>query len=239
MSPGWANFSTPETEVVDAHLALAAAGLSDLVWGHAAVRLVDGSGIAMKAAGLAFEEVGPTGVVGVDWDGSRTAGEGPVHIEVPIHVQIMRARPDVTATVHTHAPAVTAFASMAVPMRAISHDGVPFVPDLPRFERTGNLIDTTVLGKALTVDLGNAAAILIPQHGSVTVGRTTAEAVMHAVLLERACTAYLAASAAGGPVVWSNDEEVAAKRPVVWSQQQMEAGYSYLVRKGKRMRTSG
>lgn len=127
---------SPEDVAVAAHRALAAAGLSDMIWGHASVRLPDGSGIETKSSGWSFEEITTQRLVRVAWDGRRLAGDGTVHIEVPIHTQIMAARPDVEAVVHTHAPAVTAFASLGVPMRAISHDGVPFASQLPRFERS-------------------------------------------------------------------------------------------------------
>jgi len=223
---------SPEDVAVAAHRALAAAGLSDMIWGHASVRLPDGSGIMTKCSGWSFEEITPQRLVRVSWDGRRLAGEGTVHIEVPIHTRIMAARPEVEAVVHTHAPAVTAFASLRVPLRAISHDGVPFALQLPRFERTGNLIDSAELGDALAHGLGAASAIIIPQHGSVTVGRTVAQAVMHAVLLERACATFLSAAAAGGPAVWSDNDELAAKLELVWSPKQMEAGYRYLVRTG-------
>ena len=223
---------SPEDVAVAAHRALAAAGLSDMIWGHASVRLPDGSGIMTKSSGWSFEEITPQRLVRVSWDGRRLAGEGTVHIEVPIHTRIMAARPEVEAVVHTHALAVTAFASLGVPLRAISHDGVPFALQLPRFERTGNLIDSAELGDALAHGLGAASAIIIPQHGSVTVGRTVAQAVMHAVLLERACATFLSAAAAGGPAVWSDNDELAAKLELVWSPKQMEAGYRYLVRTG-------
>lgn len=223
---------SPEDVAVAVHLALAAAGLSDMVWGHVSVRLPDGSGIVMKSSGWGFEEITPQRLVRVSWEGQRLAGEGTVHIEVPIHTRIMAARPEVQAVVHTHAPAVTAFASLGVPLRAISHDGVPFAFQLPRFERTGNLIDSAELGDALAHELGTAPAIVIPQHGSVTVGRTVGQAVMHPVLLQRACTTFLAAAAAGGPAVWSDDAELSAKLELVWSPKQMEAGYRYLARKG-------
>jgi len=127
---------SPEDIAVAANRALAAAGHSDMIWGHASVRLPDGSGIVTKSSGWSFEELTTQRLVRVAWDGRRLAGDGTVHIEVPIHTQIMAARPDVEAVVHTHAPAVTAFASLGVPMRAISRDGVPFASQLPRFERT-------------------------------------------------------------------------------------------------------
>jgi ribulose-5-phosphate 4-epimerase/fuculose-1-phosphate aldolase len=151
------------TTAVEAHWALAAAGLSDMVWGHASIRRPDGTGIVMKAAGWSFEEIQADRIVGVSWESERIDGTGKIHIEVPIHTQIMLARPDVGCVVHTHAPAVAAFASLNVEMRPISHDGVIFADGaLPRFELTGNLISTPELGKALAGVLGDAPAVTMP-----------------------------------------------------------------------------
>ncbi|HEX4251528.1 MAG TPA: class II aldolase/adducin family protein, partial [Pseudonocardia sp.] len=100
----------PVAEVVLAHRALAAAGLSDLVWGHAGVRDPDGRGVWMKAAGWGFEEVDAARVVLVSDGGEVLAGTGQRHVEYPIHTEVLRARPDVHAVVHTHGEAVTAFA---------------------------------------------------------------------------------------------------------------------------------
>ncbi len=220
-------------ETVRAHWALAAADLSDLIWGHASRRADSGDGIFIKASGWAFEEIDESRVLKVSWDGKLLEGEGGVHIEVPIHTQVMRARPDVGAVVHCHAPAVTAFASLDRPLRAISHEGVFFAGNLPRFEQTGDLIRNRDLGDSLAETMGDAAAVLIPQHGLVSAGPDLPTAVMYAVLLEKACRIQLMAEAAGGPVVWSGDEEVAAKREVCF--QPFDKTYRYLVDRGARM----
>ena len=219
-------------EVVDASLALAAAGLTDMVWGHAAVRDPDGRGVWMKTSGWGFEEIDRGRTVLVSPGGEVLSGDGRRHIEYPIHTEIMRLRPDVGATVHTHAPALTAFACLGVLLLPISHDGVLFSdPPVPRFTRTGALIATADLGAALADTLGDGPACLMPNHGAVTVGPDIATAVMHAVLLERACRTQLMALTAGDPKTWSDAAEAAAKRDQVWTPAQLQAGYRYLVRK--------
>ncbi|MFJ9889443.1 class II aldolase/adducin family protein [Streptomyces sp. NPDC091287] len=225
-----------ETEqVVGASQALAAAGLSDMVWGHAAVRDREGRGVWMKASGWGFEEVDADRVVLVDRSGDVVHGEGKRHLEYPIHTEIMERRPDVGCVVHTHAPALAAFTSLDVPLRALSHDAVPFVePQLPRFTRTGALIADRELGAALAETLGDANACLMPQHGAVTVGPDAATAVMYAVLLERACRTQLMAATAGGPKVWSDPEEAEFKRRQVWNPGQLAAGWHYLQRLNQR-----
>jgi len=219
-------------EVVSAHRALAAAGQSDLVWGHAALRDPDGRGVWMKAAGFGLEEIGPAEVVLVSPEGEVLAGSGKRHIEFQIHAQVTRARPDVGAVVHTHAASAVAFAALDVPLRPLSHDAVPFVdPDVVRFTRTGDLIRTAALGAALAEAIGDTNGCLIPGHGLVTVGMDAAAAVMHAALLDRACRIALDAEAAGGPRRWSSEAEVASKRGGVWNATQLRAGYRYLVRR--------
>ena len=220
------------SEVTRMHGALAAGGQSDLVWGHAALRDPQGRGVWMKAAGWGLEEVDYRRVVLVDPDGEVVAGDGRRHLESFIHSELVAARANVNATVHSHAEATIAFASLDVPLRPLSHDAVPFLdPDVVRFTQTGDLIRNRELGQALATTIGPANGCLIPGHGAVTVGTTPAAAVMYAVLLERACRLQLAVMAAGGPRRWSSDDEVAAKRAALWNQGQLQAGYDYLARR--------
>jgi L-fuculose-phosphate aldolase len=218
--------------VAQAGRALAAAGLGDMVWGHASVRDPDGRGAWMKASGWGFEEIDDDRVLLLAPDGSVLDGTGKRHLEYPIHTEIMAARPDVGAVVHTHAPALAAFASLDVDLRPLSHDAVPFThPQLPRFEDTGALIATAELGRALAACLGEANGVLIPNHGAATAGPDIETAVMYAVLLERACRTQLMALAAGGPAQWSDEVETRFKRDQVWNPGQLHAGWDYLVRR--------
>lgn len=219
-------------QVIDAHRALAAAGQTDLIWGHIGIRDPEGRGVWTKASGWGMEEVGYSQVLLVSFDGEVLIGEGKRHIEVFIHTEVMRSRPDVSATVHSHAADAAAFASLDVRLRALTHAATPFLnDDVPRFTGTGNLISTAELGGALTNALGGGNGCLIPGHGLLAVGSSPAAAVMHAVLLNNACAAHLTALAAGGPKRWSSDEEVAAKRDGLWPPSALQSAFDYLVRR--------
>jgi len=220
----------PTSDVIDASGALAVAGLADMVWGHASVRDPNGKGVWMKASGWGSEEITAERVALVTPDGEVAGGHGPRHLEYPIHTEIMAVRDDVGCVVHTHAPALNAFASLNTDLRPISHDAVVFEDGLPRFTVTGALIATPELGRALAKELGDAPAILMPNHGAAIVGPDPATAVMYALMLERACRTQLMAMAAGGPVTWSDPAEAAFKREQLWNHTQLLAGYQYLVR---------
>lgn len=210
---------------------LAAAGLNDYVWGHAAVRARDGSGVWMKASGLGMEEVQLDDLVLVGWDGGVLQGERRRHAEYPIHTRIMAARPDVCATVHTHAAACTSFSSLDLPLVPVSHEGVYFTEhDVPSFRGTSDLILTDELGDALAATLGSSHGAFLVGHGMVTVGTDLVEAVMAALLLVAACSKQLAAIAAGGPQLWTPREEAKVKRTHVYPRPLLEQGWEYLVR---------
>jgi ribulose-5-phosphate 4-epimerase/fuculose-1-phosphate aldolase len=115
----------------------------DLVWGHVSARDPDGRGIWMKAATYGFEEVGAAQVILVAPDGRVVDGEGRRHAEYPIHTEVMAARPDVGAVVHTHARDAVALAATGHALRPISHEATLFVPAaIARFTQTGDLILT-------------------------------------------------------------------------------------------------
>ena len=217
---------------VQASQALAAGGQADMVWGHASVRDPGGRGVWMKSSGWGFEEIDASRIVLVSREGEVVDGEGPRHIEYPIHTEIMAARPDVGSVVHTHSAAANEFAALEQPLRPLDHAGSLFCyPEIPRFTRTGGLIKTRELGEALAAALGGAVACLMPQHGIVTTGPDVPAAIMTAVLLDRACRTQLTAMAAGPLRRWGTEEDTVAKRADVWSPKQFQAGWEYLVRR--------
>lgn len=224
--------TTPARRALEGSRALAAAGQQDMVWGHVAVRDADGRGVWMKRSGLGFDELTESDIHLVGWDGSVAEGEGKAHVESFIHLCVMRARPDVDASVHTHPPAVNAFMALDEPLRALSHEGVLFArPQVPRSPLSGDLVSDVSRGDVLAGALRDAPACLMPRHGLLAVGDRIASAVMHAVLLEAACGLHLRAAAAGPIRSYSDDAELDAKRRNVWPPSQIDAGYAYLLRR--------
>lgn len=207
-------------------------GHGDLVWGHVSARDPEGAGVWMKAAGLGFEEIGVEEVILVTADGLVARGDGRRHAEYPIHTEVVASRPDVGAVVHTHAMHAVAFASLDVPLLPISHEGTLFVPpDVRRFRRTADLILTAELGREVAAELGDRNALLLVDHGIVTVGPDVPTAVMTAVILERACRTQLAAMAAGELRRWSDEAEAVSKRANCYSTEQLTSAWEYLVRR--------
>jgi ribulose-5-phosphate 4-epimerase/fuculose-1-phosphate aldolase len=185
----------------------------------------------IKSAEWGMEEVTPERVQLVDSHGSVLAGDGPRHSEYPIHTEIMAARPDVNAVVHTHSRHAVALAATGQPLRPVSHAATMFVPpEVPRFTATADLILTPELGKSLATELGDARAAFLVNHGIVAVGATLQSATVAAVVLERACEQQLLTQSFGGWPGWSDADEALAKREHIYHAHAVDAVWDYLVR---------
>jgi ribulose-5-phosphate 4-epimerase/fuculose-1-phosphate aldolase len=186
----------------------------------------------MKAAGRGFDEFSERDVILVDRDGDVVDGDGRCHVEFPIHAEILAARPDVGAVVPTHAEHAVALAAAGESLRPVSHVATLFVPpDSSRFTRTTGLITTPELGHAVAEALGAQHALFLVKHGLVTVGRDVPDAVVRAVLLERACAIQPKVRAHGGWPTWSPPAEALAKRDSIHPPQARRDVWDYLVRR--------
>lgn len=211
---------------------LGANGHDDYVWGHVSARDPRGRGAWMKASTFAFEEITAEHVILVGFDGEVLAGDHPRHVEWPIHLEILKARPDLNSVVHTHPPHSIALAASGQPLLPVSHAATMFVPpDVPRFTETAELIVTRELGQGVAATLTHLHALFLVNHGIVTAGASVPDATIRAVLLEKAAHHQILALAAGGPRRWSGDDEALRKRATVWSERQRTAFWDYLARR--------
>ncbi|WP_406632603.1 class II aldolase/adducin family protein [Amycolatopsis sp. WGS_07] len=223
--------STQQELVALSSRILAAAGQGDLIWGHVSCRDADGRGVWIKSAEWGMEEVTPERVQLVNAEGEVVSGTGPRHSEYPIHTEVIAARPDVNAVVHTHAPHAVALAATGQELRPVSHAANLFVPpEVPRYTETADLILTPELGKSLAAELGNARAVFLVNHGIVAVGDSVESATVAAVVLERACEQQLLTQSFGGWPSWSPPEESQAKREHIYHPRAVQAVWDYLVR---------
>lgn len=143
----------------------------------------------------------------VDMEGKKLSGRGDLPGEYPIHLEILRSRPDVGSVIHYHGMHSTAFTTSGQALRPIHlvgtlfHDGIPVFPD-PR------LVNNRGRGEALAKALGPHRAVQMRAHGAAVTGASVEEAVGGAFLFEenarRACI-----SAALGQPAWI-DEATAA-----------------------------
>lgn len=219
-------------KLVHACCILAAEGQGDHIWGHVSARVPGRPDrLYMKPATIGLEEIGPDDIITVTLDGEKVEGRMPRHIEVFIHTEVMRARPDVTAVVHTHPPHAVAFSALDRPLLPVSHDGAVFCDGLPVFDETSDLITDAGRGRAVARTLGAQGGMLLANHGIVTAAATVEEAVMKALFLEKACRMQLLCEPCGGPRRVSSPEDARIKRDRFLHPSQVNAAFEYFVRR--------
>jgi L-fuculose-phosphate aldolase len=132
-----------------------------------------------------------------DLQGNKIRGSLNVSLETPIHAAIYRARKDVQAVVHTHAPTATAFGiakteilPLQVEMFMLLPNGVPVVP----FELPGS----KALAEAVQKKMSDYDAVILENHGIVTVGSTIEAACSLNEMVEEAAKIQLSAMTLAG-----------------------------------------
>lgn len=137
-------------------------------------------------------------VIRVDVEGRLRYGTLRPSSEVAMHLGIYRQRWDVCAIVHAHPPAATAFAvarfpldHLALPELVSSLGKIPLAP----FARPG----TELLGDQVAALIGTHDAVLLANHGAVTVGPDLEEAYFRMERLEHAARILIEARHLGGP----------------------------------------
>jgi L-fuculose-phosphate aldolase len=103
-------------------------------------------------------------------------------------------------------------------------------PDVPRYTKTAELIVTTERGADVAATLGDRHALFLVNHGIVTAGKDVRDAVIRAVLLEKAAHQQMLTQVFGGPQRFSTGEEALRKRETVWSERQLATLWDYLLR---------
>ena len=125
----------------------------------------------MKPSGVYMGLLKPEELVLVTLEGNKIRGESNVSMEMPMHAAIYRARKDVQAVVHTHAPTATAFGiarteilPLQIELFILLPRGVPIIP----FKLPGS----KALAEAVRKKIAEYDALILENHGIVTVGST-------------------------------------------------------------------
>jgi ribulose-5-phosphate 4-epimerase/fuculose-1-phosphate aldolase len=200
---------------------MAEQGLVEHVLGHISVR-VSAEELLVRCRGP--EESGLAYTTADDvrrlrLDGTGDLGWWTAPNELPIHTEILRRRPQVTAVVHAHPPAVVAASLLDAPLLPVY--GAYDIPGaqlaaggIPVWNRSA-LITTPQLAGAMADALGDRPAVLLRGHGLVSVAEgppesAIARAVIQAIAVDALARMTLTIRSAGGTPVAISEEDLAA-----------------------------
>ncbi len=189
-------------QLLQAAETLADLGLNRGAAGNVSVR--DGDGFLVTPSGMPPEIMRPRDMVWMGCDGT-VEGERAPSSEWRFHRDILQARPEVGAVVHTHSTFATTMACLRrdIPpfhyMIAVAGgDSIRCAPYA--------LFGTQALSDAALCALQDRKACLLANHGMIALGRDLRTALSVAVEVESLCEQYWRTLQVGAPYILSNDE---------------------------------
>ena len=201
-------FATPEEERRHRKQRLAAAfrlfsryGFDEGVAGHITARDPERKDhFWVNPFGVHFGQIRASDLILVNDRGEVVEGKYPVNVAAfAIHSQVHAARPDVVAAAHAHSTYGKSWSSLGRPLDPLTQDACAFYEDHTVFADFTGVVYQTTEGERIAQALGPRKAIIMRNHGLLTVGHTVEEAAWWFITMDRSCQAQLMAEAVGTP----------------------------------------
>lgn len=172
--------------------------------GNISVRLTD-SEVLCTPTGICKGRMTPDDLCVVDLSGNQLGGRRRRTSEILLHLAILKARPDVNAVVHSHAPHATAFAvtGQAVP-RGVTAESEYFLGEIPiaPYETPG----TQTFAETVLPYVDRSNVCLLAQHGVVTFAESLDQAYSLTEVLDAYCQTIILAQQIGTPQTLPDDK---------------------------------
>jgi ribulose-5-phosphate 4-epimerase/fuculose-1-phosphate aldolase len=177
-------------------------GLEEGVAGHITARdpeLTDHFWV--NPVGVAFSQIKVSDLELVSHDGRIVVGDRPINrAAFVIHSQVHAARPDVIAAAHSHALYGKAWSSLGRLLDPITQDACIFYGSHSLYDDFNGVVLDEEEGRNVAAALGpDNKAVILQNHGFLTVGRSVDEAAFLFITAEHSAHAQLLAEAAGTP----------------------------------------
>jgi len=187
---------------------------TDLIYTHFTARVPGTEHILINPYGLMFDEITASSLVKIDHDGNvidDVTGLGINHAGFVIHGAVHQARPEISCVIHTHTRAGVAVSAQKCGLLPISQHALRTYGMLTYHDYEGIALDMDERTR-LAADLGKTSkAMIMRNHGLLTVGDTVCEAFELMYYLDCACQSQVDALAGGRVEVNLISDETAKK----------------------------
>ena len=181
--------------VVDTARELLRRGLVEGTSGNVSARL-DEKHVVLTPSSHPYETMEIDDLVVTDMDGNVVEGKRAPTSEKSLHLACLRAYSDIGAVIHSHAKYCTMFAVTRQPIPCVIEEFDIFVGgEVPvaQYQVTGS----EELAEEVARHVGDRGAVLMANHGLLTVGSSLSDAVKVASLVERTAEVIWGARALG------------------------------------------
>ncbi len=190
--------------------------------------------------GLLYDEVTASSLLKIDLDGNKVMESDfePNRAGFVIHSAIHRARKDVTCAIHTHTEAGMAVSAQKNGLLPLSMAAIRFYERIAYHDYEGVVLDLEEQ-ESIVDHLGDRYAMILRNHGLLTLGRNLGEAFYLMYNLEKACRSQLAAMAGGAELEIPSEDVLRKSAEQSWkpnnSNTEMHPSWPALMRKMDRI----
>lgn len=185
--------------VLEAAQQMAQKGLVVGTSGNVSMRITEAGGrelIAITPNNRYYHSLGVDDIGIVDFEGECVEGELTTSIETMLHIGIYKARKKVNAVIHTHPVFGSILSVIGVDIPPILDDQVTYLGGEIKVAEY-SLPGSQELVRNVVPALGPRNAVILANHGTLTVGRDMREAFTNCEMLEKTATIYIYALGAG------------------------------------------
>ena len=161
--------------------------------------------VVVTPSGLDYERLTPDDMTVTDMEMNLVEGKFRPSVALNLWISFMRARTELNAVVHTHSPYATAFSVAYQPIPVITETMANWFGQPVQVTRYLSVEDSEFPTLPVKV-MGNGYAVLLGNHGPITVGKTLEHALERAVTLEEAARTYSIARTINVPVTLTEEQ---------------------------------
>ncbi len=203
-------FEHKKEEIIKTGLTLKKNALVSLSGGNVSIRMPDNK-ILVTPSGVDYDTMIPSDIVVLDIDSNIIEGEMRPSVDLIALLYIYRKMTRVNAIIHTHQPYATAIGMV--------YDEVPFAVTTLANAAGGKVnvapfssAASLAMGEETVNNIGDSNAVILRNHGVITVGKTIKQALYAAVYMEEALKTFFIASSLGNPILLTSEQYEEAVR---------------------------
>lgn len=191
-------------EIIDTCKTLVKEGFVSGSAGNVSVRIPDKELMLITPSQKAYDDLNFDDLVLVDFNGKVVSGKRNPSVEKDLHLGIYKARPDVSAVIHSHGKNSIAFSLVRDELPPIIEEFVPYVGGSVKVAKYGQA-GSEELAANIIEALENKSAAIALNHGNVCVGSHLKGALTIVRMVENAIEVYMKAATLGEPRVLNEE----------------------------------
>ncbi|RJS84582.1 class II aldolase/adducin family protein [Candidatus Bathyarchaeota archaeon] len=172
-------------------------GFMEGTGGNVSAKLPNSQIILTTPSGVCKGYLSSSDIVKIDYEGKIVEGKLKPTSETPMHTSIYKARPDINAVIHAHPPFCTGFACAGMPIdSSIFPEAIVMVGEVALVEYATPGTDDLAMKVSEAAKMHDA--LLLQNHGTVTLGASLEEAYLKTEVLEETAHILLISTLLGG-----------------------------------------